>query len=303
MAGGSTAWERRTPYALPEPSGPRRRTRIVLVSAAVVGGAAVLLGGLVRGGQRSVIYLPSGGEPPPADEVVQDAEDVVLRTDDGQELGGWYVPSSGADRDAAVLVTNGNAGNRESRAPLAQALAQEGFSVLVFDYRGFGGNDGEPTETGLTADARAGLDVLGERGYGNDRILYWGESLGAAVAVNLAVEEPPAGLFLRSPFSSLADLAGAHYPVVPEAVLRDAYLVRTTVADLNLPVSFAIGETDTVVPAEQSHSVAEAAPGLVEELVLSDTGHNDLAMIHGPEVVDAFVRLADDVLPATGDGH
>nr|WP_083917924.1 alpha/beta hydrolase [Nocardiopsis xinjiangensis] len=280
----------------PEPSGPRRRTRTGLVLAAVAGGAAVLLGALVWGGQRSVIYLPSGGEPPPAGEVVRGAEDVVLRPDDGPELGGWYVPAAGTDRDAAVLVTNGNAGNRESRAPLAQALAQEGFSVLVFDYRGYGGNDGEPTEPGLTADARAGLEVLRERGHESDRILYWGESLGAAVAVDLAVQEPPAGLFLRSPFSSLADMAGTHYPVVPEAMLRDDYPVRRTVADLHLPVSVAIGETDTVVPAEQSHAVAEAAPGLVEEFVMPDTGHNDLAMIHGPEVVDAFVRLADEVL-------
>lgn len=280
----------------PEPSGTRRRARTVLISAAVIGGAAVLLGGLVWGGQRSAIYLPSGGEPPPAEEVVQGAEDVVLRTDDGLELGGWYVPSAGADRDAAVLVTNGNAGNRENRAPLAQALAQEGFSVLVLDYRGFGGNDGEPTEPGLTADARAGLEVLRDRGHESDRILYWGESLGAAVAVNLAMEEPPAGLFLRSPFSSLADMAGAHYPVVPEAMLRDDYLVHATVADLHLPVSVAIGEADTVVPAEQSHAVAEAAPGLVEKHVVPGAGHNDPAMVHGPGVVDAFVRLADEVL-------
>lgn len=280
----------------PEPSGTRRRARTVLISAAVVGGAAVLLGGLVWGGQRSAIYLPSGGEPPPADEVVQGAEDVVLRTDDGLDLDGWYVPSTGADRDAAVLITNGNAGNRESRAPLAQALAQEGFSVLVLDYRGFGGNDGEPTEPGLTADARAGLEVLRDRGHESDRILYWGESLGAAVAVNLAMEEPPAGLFLRSPFSSLADMAGTHYPVVPEAMLRDDYLVHATVADLHLPISVAIGEADTVVPAEQSHAVAEAAPGLVEKLVVPEAGHNDPAMVHGPRVVDAFVRLADEVL-------
>lgn len=280
----------------PETSRPRRRVRTVIVSAAVLGGAAVLLGGLVWGGQRSVIYLPSGGEPPPAGDVVQGAEDVVLHTDDGLELGGWYVPAAGEDRDAAVLVTNGNAGNRESRAPLAQALAQEGFSVLVFDYRGFGGNEGDPTEPGLTADARAGLDLLRERGHDSDRILYWGESLGAGVAANLAVEEPPAGLFLRSPFSSLADMAGSHYPVVPEAMLRDSYLVRTTVADLHLPMSVAIGESDTVVPAEQSHAVAEAAPDLVEEVVLPGTGHNDLAMVHGAEVVDAFVRLADKVL-------
>lgn len=281
-----------------EPTDPRSRPRLrrTVTVAVVVGGALALLGGLVWGGQRSLVYLPSGGEPPPADTVIDGAEDVRLRTEDGLELGGWYVPATEPTREAAVLVTNGNAGNRESRAPLARALADEGFSVLLFDYRGFGDNPGSPTETGLTADARAAADALAERGYTEDRVLYWGESIGAGVATNLAAERPPAGLFLRSPFSSLADMAGAHYPIVPDAILRDTYPVRDLVAELDIPTSVASGDADTIVPAEQSHEVAEASPALVEEIVLPDTGHNEAAMVHGPEVVAGFVRLADEVL-------
>lgn len=280
------------------PAGPRSRPRLrrAVIVAGVVGGTLALLGGLVWGGQRSLVYLPSGGEPPPADKVLDGAEDVRLHTEDGLELGGWYVPASEPTRDAAVLVTNGNAGNRENRASLARALSEEGFSVLLFDYRGFGDNPGSPTESGLTADARAAADVLAERGHTEDRVLYWGESLGAGVAVNLATERPPAGLFLRSPFTSLADMAGVHYPIVPDSILRDTYPVRDIVSELDVPTSVASGGADTIVPAEQSHEVAEACPNLIEEIVLPDAGHNEAAMVHGPEVVAGFVRLADEVL-------
>ena len=72
---------------------PRPRLRRAVLVAGVVGGALALLGGLVWGGQRSLIYLPSGGEPPPAGRVIDGAEDVLLHTEDGLELGGWYVPN------------------------------------------------------------------------------------------------------------------------------------------------------------------------------------------------------------------
>src|SRR5699024_12579813 len=97
----------------------------------VVGVALARLGGPCRGGDRSPVDPPSGGDPPPAGEMIDGAEDVHLHTEDGLELGGWYVPAAEPTRDAAVLVTNGNAGNRESRVPLARALSEEGFSVLL----------------------------------------------------------------------------------------------------------------------------------------------------------------------------
>jgi pimeloyl-ACP methyl ester carboxylesterase len=274
---------------------PRRRRAVAAATAAAVA-VLVLLGGTVWSLQRSLVYLPSGGEPPPAGEVVEGARDVRLRTGDGLELGAWYVPARGGGRDAAVLVANGNGGNRELRAPLARALSEEGFSVLLFDYRGYGGNPGTPTEEGLAADARAAADTLAELGHPPDRTLYFGESLGAAVAVGLADERPPAGLFLRSPFSSLADMARAHYPFVPRWFLRESYPVARTLAGVAVPTSVAVGGADTIVPAGQSRAVAEASPDLVEEVVLEGVDHNDAELVHGPEVVAAFTRLADRVL-------
>ncbi|WP_017581882.1 alpha/beta hydrolase [Nocardiopsis valliformis] len=272
-----------------------------LIVAAVVALVLVVLVGLIWALQRSLVFVPMGGEPPPAAEVIEGAEDVRLHTEDGLELGAWFVPPQdtdrATDRETAVLVTNGNAGNRESRAPLARSLAAEGFSVLLFDYRGYGGNPGSPSEAGLAMDARAAADALAERGFDAEHTVYFGESIGAAVAANLAVERPPAALFLRSPFTSLADMGNHHYPLVPvRLLLRDEFPVAERVAELDMPTTVVVADADTIVPPEQSHEVAGASPNLHEEVVLAGTGHNDPATVHGPEVVAAVARLADHAL-------
>ncbi|EUA43150.1 hypothetical protein I552_7891 [Mycobacterium xenopi 3993] len=95
--------------------------------------------------QRRLIYFPSPGPVPPASALLPDGRDVVLDTEDGLRLGAWFVPA--AQRGAAVLVCNGNAGDRALRAPLAAALVRAGLSVLLFDYRGYGGNPADPAKT------------------------------------------------------------------------------------------------------------------------------------------------------------
>ena len=146
-------------------------------------------------------------------------------------------------------------------------------------------------------DARAAADALAERGFDAERTVYFGESLGAAVAANLAAERSPAALFLRSPFTSLADMGSHHYPFVPvRLLLRDEFPVAERVADLDTPTTVVVADADRIVPPEQSHEVAGASANLVEEVVLPGGGHNDPATIHGPEVVAAVARLADHAL-------
>ena len=124
--------------------------RGLLVTAGVVVGILALVTGLLWVFQRSLIYLPQGapGAAPAG------AEDVVLRTDDGLDLAAWWFPAAAADAPA-VLVANGNGGHRGLREPLARALHDAGLSVLLFDYRGYGGNPGDPSEEGLARDVRA----------------------------------------------------------------------------------------------------------------------------------------------------
>ena len=160
-----------------------------------------------------------------------------------------------------MLVANGNGGHRGLRAPLARALPEAGLAVLLFDYRGYGGNPGSPTEEGLARDVRAARAFLVEEaGVPPDRLLYFGESLGAAVVTELATEHPPAGLVLRSPFVDLAAVAAVHYPFLPvRALLRDRFPVAEQVARVDVPTTVVYGSADSIVPPSQSRAVAAAA--------------------------------------------
>lgn len=271
----------------------RRPGRRWLWLGLAVAGVALLLG-LVTMMQRRLIYFPDRSTPPAAAEVLPGARDVTLHTEDGLELTAWLVPSA-EERDTglAVMYLPGNGGNRSGRAPTADLLAERGFTVLLVDYRGYGGNPGRPSETGLAADGLAAHDWLVDEGYPSHRQIYVGESLGTGVAAALATQRPPAGLLLRSPFTELADVGRSHYPWLPVGlVLRDRFPVLDHVRGLDVPVTVVRGTADTIVPTEQSQTVAAAARNLVEELVLGDVGHNDERML-GPELVDAVARLAD----------
>jgi hypothetical protein len=247
--------------------------------------------------QRRLIYLPYPSQVPPVAEVLPGARDVGLETSDGLTLGAWLVPPRASDRNLTVLVAPGNAGNRLLRAPLALALADEGFAVLLFDYRGYGGNPGSPSEAGLARDVRAAQRYLVDvAGVPDDRIIYFGESLGAAVVTELATELPPAGLVLRSPFTDLAAVGATHYPFLPvRAMLWDRYRLAGQIPQLRVPTAVVYGDADSVVPPEQSREVADLAASLVQVTVVAGADHNDLALSGGPEVVAAVVAVADEV--------
>ena len=265
--------------------------RVVLTLLA----AAALLLSLLWVFQRHLIYLPATTTVGSAGAVMPGARDVELQTSDGLSLGAWYVPARTPDRGIAVLVANGNAGDRSVRAPLARALAQRGITVLLFDYRGYGGNPGSPSEDGLARDVRAARDYLvDEAGWPPDRIVYYGESLGTGVVTELATEHPPAGLVLRSPFVDLASVGQAHYPFLPvRLLLRDEYPLAELLADVTVPVTVVYGDRDSIVPPEQSRAVADAAPTLHEVVVVSGADHNDRSLLDGAALVRAVIDLAD----------
>ncbi len=276
----------------------RSRNRLLLVMSVLVllSGVVVVMLSAV---QRHLIYFPDASPVPPAGEVIDGARDVVLHTEDGLELGAWFVPADpgrvGAGPGHAVLVAPGNGGNREGRAGLARELSRRGLAVLLMDYRGYGGNPGEPSEEGLAADALAAVDALGELGYPPEQVLYFGESLGCGVVAALQVERPPAGMVLRSPFPDLAAVGSHHYPLLPVSLLlRDRFPVVEHMATSDVPVTVIYGDRDSVIPSEMSARVAASAPGLIDEVVFRGVDHNDEVMF-GPRVAEAVVRLAETV--------
>jgi uncharacterized protein len=248
--------------------------------------ALVVIVGLLWVFQRRLIYLPTQAVPDPPASV----DEIIFETEDGLSLGAWLVEAD--DPRATVVVFNGNAGNRSHRVRLGEALARRGFSVLLTDYRGYGGNPGSPSEDGLARDARAALAWVGQRSSGP--IVFYGESLGAGVAIGLAVEIPPEALILRSPFMSLPDIASVHYRWLPTSLLlHDHYSNLERIATIEAPVLVVAGSADRIVPPDQSRAIHDAANQPKELVIVEGAGHNDPALLDGEQMLDAIVAFLD----------
>jgi uncharacterized protein len=251
----------------------------------------------IQAQQRRLIYFPSRDPVPSVTTLISGARDVVLDTEDGKRLGAWYLPAAANQPGPAIVVFDGNGGDRSGRVDLAVGLSRLGLSVLMFDYRGYGGNPGSPSEKGLAADARAAQAWLAtQREVDPDRIVYFGESLGAAVAIGLAVERPPAALVLRSPFTSLADVAKEHYPWLPIGrLLVDRYPSIDRIGSLSMPVMVIAGDRDDIVPEALSKKLYAAANEPKHYLLVPGTGHNDPELIDGAGMLAEVGRFLSDV--------
>lgn len=246
----------------------------------------VLVGLGAWAGQRRLIYFPDSDAPQAAPTGF---EEVMYPTADGLELQGWYrAPEAGRP---VVVVFNGNAGNREGRVALGRGLASAGFGVLLTDYRGYGGNPGAPSEAGLARDSRAAVAFV-EQVAASSPVVYFGESLGAAVAIELATVEPPAVLVLRSPFTSLVDVGKVHYPWLPiSAMLRDHYPSLDRIGSLAVPTLVVAGDADAIVPLEQSRALYAAARDPKQLLVIPGADHNDADLVAGQEMLHAVAAF------------
>jgi len=262
---------------------------VPLTTIAVV---LIVIVALVWFGQRSMMYFPASDVGSPHDAGLARAEPVEFMTEDQLELGAWFVPPAGPPSGYTVIVFNGNAGHRGYRATLAQRLAERGMAVLLFDYRGYGGNPGLPHEQGLARDARAALSYVRSRpDVDSRRIVFFGESLGTAVAVALAVDYAPAALVLRSPFTSFKALARMHYPFIPLTfLLRDRYDSLSLIARVTSPVLVIAGTSDRIVPLEDSEALFEHARDPKRLVTIQDADHNDDVLVEGPGVIDEVVQ-------------
>jgi hypothetical protein len=230
---------------------------------------------------NSLLYFPSCAVlETPADAGLAH-HDVVIDTDDGERLHGWWIAASGPV-EGHVLLCHGNAGNVGDRVLHAASLSAAGLDVLSFDYRGYGSSSGRPSEEGTYADARAAREaLLREPGVDPARVIYLGESLGGAVALALAVESPPAGLVLQSTFTSVRDMARRHYPFIPPGLVPDAYPSLRLIGRLRSPLLVLHGDRDDIVPLIYGEALFEAAPEPKQMQVLRGAGHNDLVTLAG----------------------
>jgi len=213
------------------------------------------------------------------------AADVWLEAADGVRLHGWWMAP--AEARLATLYLHGNAGNITHRAPQAGKITAAGSAVLLLDYRGYGRSQGRPTEKGLYQDAEAGYRHLLSRGFRPERIVLHGESLGTAVAVDLAARLPCAGLILEAPFTSTREIAARILPVLGPLVMH-SFDSRAKIAGVRAPLLVIHGDRDEVVPYELGRALFDAANPPKSFFTAAGHGHNDL-----PETAGYGERLAE----------
>lgn len=243
--------------------------------------------------ERSFIYFPERDLVADPDQVGLSFEEVYFVASDGVRLHGWFTPGR---QDVTWLWFHGNAGNISHRLDNLKLLHDElGVSIFLFDYRGYGRSQGTPSEEGTYRDAEAALAYLRtRRDVDPERIVYFGRSLGAAVAVELATCEPPLGLILESPFPSIQALARHHYPFLPIGpLLRTKYDSSAKIDKVKAPLLVLHGDSDEIVPLKAGRSLFEAAREPKRFHVIPGAGHNDTYLVGGEEYLQALRRFLD----------
>jgi uncharacterized protein len=239
--------------------------------------------------QRQLLYFPDRSRPQLGALAQLGAREVSLTTVDGLSLLSWYLPPR--EGRPVILYFHGNGGNIGYRADRLERFGREGYGVLMAEYRGYAGNPGAPTETGLFDDARAAGDFLQREGIAASRLVLYGESLGTGVAVHLAATRQIAGLILESPFTSVAALAQYHYPYIPVALLiRDRFDSLSRIGGVRAPVLILHGGRDVIVPDRFSRALFDAAPEPKEAWFAADAGHEDLAGFGALDQVVLFIE-------------
>ena len=220
-------------------------------------------------------------------------EDAAITTADNVRLHGWYVAGR---RRETLLWLHGNAGNISHRLDNLCLLHDAvGIGVLIFDYRGYGQSEGSPSEDGLYEDARGALAYLRRRpDVDATHLVYFGRSLGSAVALHLALEDPPSRLILESPFTSIRAMARAIFPA-PLALLAPASFNNLSrIERVHAPLLVIHGDRDEVVPFEQGKELFAAAPEPKAFYEIRNAGHNDTYVVGGAEYFDRIEKFLDD---------
>lgn len=185
-------------------------------------------------------------------------EDVYVVTVDNVKINGWFVASPGAAR--TVLFCHGNAGNIQDRLDKINLLYSLGLNIFIIDYRGYGRSAGEPCEKGIYLDAQAGYDYLvNTRKIKPESIILFGESLGTAVAIDLASKVRIGGLIVEGSFSKGRDMAARIYPFLPSLLFADSYNSLAKIDKVKAPKLFIHSRDDEIVPVELATKLFSAA--------------------------------------------
>ena len=197
--------------------------------------------------QRNLLYEPSENNYLDGETLSADIQEVYISTSENYSLKGWYHFKN--KNYKTLLFFHGNAGVLGNRIHKLNKLKDLNINFLIFAWRGFSGNSGSPSEQGLYDDANSAVKWLNREGIKDEEIVLYGESLGSAVAVEIAQHQSFAGIILESPFTSMIDVGRHYYPYVPvKLILKDKFETEKKIKNINFPLLVMHGKLDQVVP-------------------------------------------------------
>ena len=257
----------------------------ILFSVAIGCGA---LGALLFFGQRSLIYFPAPLTVYPQAYNASDLQVAYLETSDHLKIYGWYKPPR--EGRPLFIYFHGNGGHLGMRIPFLRRFLNEGYGLFLLSYRGYAGNPGSPTEQGLYKDARAAIRWVLKQTPQSPLVLY-GESLGSAVAIQMALEYPIDALILQSPFTSLTAVGHWHYPFLPvKLLLQDKFESLKKMENIHVPVLVIHGQFDPIVPVWMGEQIYTEASQPKVLKIYPNKHHNDLGSDDLVQTIHAFLK-------------
>lgn len=228
--------------------------------------------------QRNLMYFPDTVHFTPASIQLDGFTELAYSTPDGKKIHGFFAPPRAPHR-LTIVFFQGNGGNLGMRSDKIKLWREQGYGVVLATYRGYEGNTGKPTETGLYEDARTTLDVAKSRGVKFADMVLYGESLGTGIAVEMAAKmgsvNPPAGVVLEVPYTTIPDVVTHHYPLVTPAswLLMDRYESVNKIKYVKAPVLILQAGKDMVVPPILAKQLFDAAEPPKTILTNINAGH------------------------------
>ena len=208
--------------------------------------------------QRNLLYHPNENNYS-EDRISVEIENVKIKTSDNIELLGWYHEKNLKDFKTLIFF-HGNAGSLENRIHKLNHFRDMNINFLIIAWRGFSGNNGNPSEQGLYEDGKSAIDWLIKKGVSEKNLILYGESLGTGVATHLAQNKNFAGVILETPFTSMIDAAKKFYPYIPvKLLLKDKFENYKKIKNINLPILIMHGEVDQLVPFSMGKKIYEIA--------------------------------------------
>ena len=217
-----------------------------------------------------------------------------FETPDGEMLYGWYCRAD--NPIASGVFCHGNTGNLTKSAEAIGVLVHAGFSVLMFDYRGFGKSTGRPTLTGVVADGVTAARFHDELRPAHLPSILYGYSLGGAVAGQVIRHHHFDGLILQSTFTNLPDVARAVWPRLPLHHFAGKFFdTRASVSKLDVPLLVLHGAADEVVPVWMAHALVDACSSKKGVHIVDGGLHKDLYVRDPHSLVAAIKRFVSEL--------